>query len=175
VTSGDSLEEAIADGTFLPAFLDLISGLVIRLPPLRERRSDLPTLIDFFLTRAAREHEKHVRGISRHAMDLLEAYEWPANVRELCVVLDRAVAVADGPLIHEYDLPADVRDAGQPVLTPGLIDAVDAYERELIEDALARARGVRSRAARLLKTTERIVNYKVRRLGIDCDRFKAPV
>jgi Nif-specific regulatory protein len=97
-------------------------------------------------------------------------------VRELENVIERAILVCDGAVIHGHHLPPSLQtaDASGTVTRVSLKDAVAAYERDLIQDALKTTRGNRAKAARLLDTTERILNYKVRGYGIDARRFKSP-
>jgi Nif-specific regulatory protein len=106
---------------------------------------------------------------------MLTAYHWPGNVRELENALERAVLVCDGAVIHGHHLPPSLQtaDSSGTVTRVSLKDAVAAYERDLILDALKTTRGNRAKAARLLDTTERILNYKVQGYGIDVRRFKS--
>jgi len=106
---------------------------------------------------------------------MLTAYHWPGNVRELENALERAVLVCDGAVVHGHHLPPSLQTAeGSGTVTRvSLKDAVAAYERDLILDALKTTRGNRAKAARLLDTTERILNYKVQGYGIDVRRFKS--
>jgi Nif-specific regulatory protein len=106
---------------------------------------------------------------------MLTAYHWPGNVRELQNVIERAVLVCDGHVLHAHHLPPTLQtaEASGTVMSVSLEDAMNAYERDLLQDALKSSRGNRAKAARLLRTTDRIFNYKVRRLGIDYKRFKA--
>jgi Nif-specific regulatory protein len=105
---------------------------------------------------------------------MLMSYHWPGNVRELENALERAVLVCEGQVIHGHHLPPSLQtaDASGTVTRVSLRDAVAAFERDLIQDALKTTRGNRAKAARLLDTTERILNYKVRSHGIDVRRFK---
>jgi Nif-specific regulatory protein len=107
---------------------------------------------------------------------MLMAYHWPGNVRELENALERAVLVCDGAVVHGHHLPPSLQtaDSSGTVTRVSLKDAVAGYERDLIIDALKTTRGNRAKAARLLDTTERILNYKVRGYGIDVRRFKTP-
>jgi Nif-specific regulatory protein len=131
-------------------------------------------LADHFLEHFASEHGKDIRRISTPAIDMLTAYHWPGNVRELQNVIERAVLVCDGLVLHAHHLPPTLQtaEASGTTMSVSLEDAMDAYERDLLQDALKSARGNRAKAARLLRTTDRIFNYKVRRLGIDYKRFK---
>jgi Nif-specific regulatory protein len=104
----------------------------------------------------------------------LTAYHWPGNVRELENVIERAVLVADGQVIHGHDLPPTLQtaEASDTVPNRSLEAAVEQLERDMIQDALKTTRGNRAKAARLLDTTERVIGYKVGKLGIDAERFK---
>jgi Nif-specific regulatory protein len=105
---------------------------------------------------------------------MLMSYHWPGNVRELENAIERAVLVCDDSVVHPHHLPPTLQtaEASGTVADVSLSDAVDAYEKSLIQDALKTARGNASRAAKLLHSTERIISYKIRKLGIDRDRFR---
>jgi Nif-specific regulatory protein len=104
----------------------------------------------------------------------LEQYDWPGNVRELENTIERAVLVADGDVIHGHHLTPTLQtaEASGTVVSRSLGEAVGVFESNLIQDALKTTRGNRARAARLLSTTERIINYKIRRYGIDPRRYR---
>ena len=103
------------------------------------------------------------------------SYHWPGNVRELENVLERAVLVCDGEVLHAHHLPPTLQTAetSGEAARLSLSEAVALYEKDLIQDAVKTARGNRAKAARLLKTTERIINRKVKKLGVDYRRFRA--
>jgi Nif-specific regulatory protein len=170
------MEKAILDGTFREDLYYRLNVFTIFVPPLRERKADLLLLADHFLEKFSREHGKVIKRISTPAIDMLMAYHWPGNVRELENALERAVLVCDGAVIHGHHLPPSLQtaDSSGTVTRVSLKDAVAAYERDLILDALKTTRGNRAKAARLLDTTERILNYKVRGYSIDARRFKSP-
>jgi len=169
------MEKAIAEGTFREDLYYRLNVFTIFVPPLRERKADLLLLADHFLDKFSREHNKVIKRISTPAIDMLTAYHWPGNVRELENALERAVLVCDGAVIHGHHLPPSLQtaDSSGTVTRVSLKDAVAAYERDLILDALKTTRGNRAKAARLLDTTERILNYKVQGYGIDVRRFKS--
>jgi Nif-specific regulatory protein len=169
-----NMEQAIEQGTFREDLFYRLNVFVIFIPPLRERKPDVLLLADHFLQRFASEHGKDIRRISTPAIDMLTAYHWPGNVRELQNVVERAVLVCDGQVVHAHHLPPTLQtaEASGTVMNVSLEEAVDAYERDLIQDALKSTRGNRAKAARLMRTTDRIFNYKVRKLGIDWKRFK---
>ena len=168
------LEKAIADGSFREDLYYRLNVFSIFVPPLRERKSDLLLLADHFLEKFSRTHNKNIKRISTPAIDMLMAYHWPGNVRELENALERAILVCDGHVIHAHHLPPTLQtaEASGTVTRVSLKDAVAAYEKDLIQDALKTTRGNRAKASRLLNTTERIINYQVRKYNIDYRRFR---
>jgi Nif-specific regulatory protein len=169
------LERAINTGTFREDLYYRLNVFTIFIPPLRERKADLLLLVDHFLEKFAREHKRNIKRISTPAIDMLASYHWPGNVRELENTLERAVLMCDGEVIHGHHLPPSLQtaEASGTITRVSLTDAVSAYEKDLIQDALKTTRGNRAKASRLLDTTERIINYKVRRYGIDAKRFRS--
>jgi Nif-specific regulatory protein len=167
------MERAIASGTFREDLYYRLNVFTIFVPPLRERKADLLLLVDHFLEKFAREHRKTIKRISTPAIDMLMSYHWPGNVRELENTLERAVLMSDGQVIHGHHLPPSLQtaEASGTVTRVSLSDAVAGFEKDLIQDALKTTRGNRAKAARLLDTTERVLNYKVRKYGIDVRRF----
>ncbi|MGE0392170.1 MAG: sigma 54-interacting transcriptional regulator [Vicinamibacterales bacterium] len=168
-----SLERAIEDGVFRSDLYYRLNVFPISIPPLRERKPDILQLADHFLEKFAREHNKTIKRISTPAIDMLMSYHWPGNVRELTNALERAVVMCDGQVIHAHHLPPTLQtaEASGTLPTQSLEEAVETFEKDLIQDALKTARGVRARAARILKTTDRVLNYKVDKYGIDYRRF----
>ncbi len=170
-----NIELAIAQGGFREDLFHRLNVFTIFIPPLRERKPDVLLLADHFLERFASEHGKDIRRISTPAIYMLTAYHWPGNARELQNVIERAVLVCDGHVVHAHHLPPTLQtaEASGTAMNISLADAMAAYERDLIQDALKSARGNRAKAARLVRTTDRIFNYKVRKLEIDWKRFKS--
>ena len=168
------LETAIAEGKFREDLYYRLNVFTIFVPPLRDRKSDLLLLSDYFLQKYSKEHRKDIRRISTPAIDMLTSYHWPGNVRELENVVERAVLVCDGGVIHGHHLPPTLQtaQASGTVTRLSLSEAIASYEKDLVQDALKTTRGNRAKAARLLSTTERILNYKVRKYAIDSERFK---
>jgi Nif-specific regulatory protein len=169
------LEKAMASGAFREDLYYRLNVFTIFVPPLRERKADLLLLVDHFLEKFAREHQRSIKRISTPAIDMLASYHWPGNVRELENAIERSVLMCDGQVIHGHHLPPSLQtaEASGTVTRVSLLDAVSAYEKDLLQDALKTTRGNCARAARLLDTTERIFNYKVRNYGIDAQRFKS--
>ncbi|MDA8164422.1 MAG: sigma 54-interacting transcriptional regulator [Desulfobacteraceae bacterium] len=169
------LEKAVAEGSFREDLYYRLNVFPIYLPPLRERRTDILLLADFFLDKYGKENGKSIRRISTPAIDLLMQYHWPGNVRELQNCIERAVLICDEDSVKSYHLPptlqtADSIDARQGPLT--FAAAVEDFERELIIDALKRAQGNQTKAAQLLDTSLRIINYKIGKYDIDPKQFK---
>jgi Nif-specific regulatory protein len=172
--TNQDLEKAIAAGTFREDLHYRLNVFTICVPPLRERKPDILLLADHFLDKYSMEHGHQIKRISTPAIDMLMSYHWPGNVRELENAIERAVLVCDGSVVHAHHLPPTLQtaEASGTVADVSLADAVAAYERNLIQDALKTARGNCSKAAKLLHSTERIISYKVRKFAIDRDRFR---
>ncbi len=168
------LEQAVKAGGFREDLYYRLNVYSIYLPPLRERKTDIPLLADHFVDKYASAHGKDVRRIATSAIDMLMSYHWPGNVRELENCIERAVVVCDGGAIHAHHLPPTLQTAevSGTLTRQALRQALDAYEKDLVQDALKSARGNRAKAARLLHTTERIVGYAVKKHGIDPARFR---
>ncbi|MCM3875483.1 MAG: sigma 54-interacting transcriptional regulator [Thermoanaerobaculia bacterium] len=168
------LEEALKKGAFREDLYYRLNVFGLFVPPLRERRSDILLLADHFVEKYAAAHARSVRRISTSAIDMLMSYHWPGNVRELENCIERAVLICEGGVIHAHHLPPTLQTAEVSNTLPGqsLAASMSGFEKDLILDGLKIARGNRAKAARLLRTTERILNYKVTKHGIDPDRFR---
>jgi two-component system, NtrC family, response regulator AtoC len=172
--SARDLPQAVAAGQFREDLYWRLAVVGIRLPPLRERPDDLEPLARHFLARFA-PLRPEVRGLdfSPEALERLAAHRWPGNVRELMHAVERAVVLAEGPVIREEDLPEAVRapgpapDVGAP---PGgdlsVKRAIRVLEDRLIREALARTGGNRTRAAELLDLSYRALLYKIKEYGL---------
>ena len=168
------LQSEVAAGGFRADLFYRLNLFPISLPPLRERREDIPVLAENFLERLARQHQKAARQFAPHALEMLTNYDWPGNVRELQNAIERAVVVAAGKAIQPYDLPATVQTAPTSELTAqhNLTDAVARYERELICATLSTTRGKRTAAAQLLGISERLLAYKLKKHVINAGLFQ---
>ncbi|WP_248362538.1 sigma-54-dependent transcriptional regulator [Anaeromyxobacter oryzae] len=169
------LARAVAAAQFREDLYWRLNVVAVRLPPLRERRDDIPALAGHFLARHARlRPELPGLALSPEARDALLAHRWPGNVRELEHALERAVVLADGPVIREEDLPDTVRAAparGAPAVAvpEGSLSvkrAIRAVEEQLIRAALERTGGNRTRAAELLDLSYRALLYKIKDYGL---------
>jgi Nif-specific regulatory protein len=170
------LETALAEGTFRTDLYYRLNVFPIELPPLRERgKADVMLLADFFVQRFSREMGKEISRIDTPAIDMLTAYHWPGNVRELENVIERAVLLADTGVIHGHHLPPSLqlnRYADRQEDHSDFLTRVREYETELIVDALKDTNGNQSRAAAKLGITKRIMQYRIRKHGIDWRRFR---
>jgi Nif-specific regulatory protein len=164
-----NLEQAVEEETFRSDLYYRLNVFPIYMPPLRERKTDILMLADFFLEKYARENQKDIRRFSTPAIDMLMQYHWPGNVRELENCIERAVLLCEEGVIHSYHLPPTVQTAEESDTLPGrsLEDAVAHLEREIIVDALKTTRGNMAKAAHLLETTERKFAYKAKKHGVD--------
>jgi len=168
------LSRAVAEGQFREDLYYRLNVVGVRLPPLRERRDDILPLARHFLARFARlRPDVASLAISPEAAEALEAGRWPGNVRELEHAVERAVVLAEGPLIREEDLPDTVREparAQAPVVLPGdtlsIKRGTHALEEALIRAALERTGGNRTRAAELLEISYRALLYKIKDYGL---------
>jgi Nif-specific regulatory protein len=173
-----NVEQEMKDGRFREDLYYRLNVFPIHLPPLRERRSDIMLLADHFVQKYNQMYGKTVRRISTAAINMMMIYHWPGNVRELENCIERAVLTSSDEVLHGYMLPPSLQTAEQThtATLPGeganLETLVNAYEREIIIDALKRQRGNATSAARLLRTTPRIINYRILHLGIDAKSFK---
>jgi Nif-specific regulatory protein len=168
------LEAMTQAGRFREDLYYRLNVFEIFLPPLRERQADILLLADHFVEKYAAANGKDVRRVSTSAIDMLLAYHWPGNVRELENCIERAILVCESGVIHAHHLPPSLQTAEVSGTVPSfsLAESVGAFEKDVLQDALKSARGNRSRAARILQTTERILNYKIQKYGLEPERFK---
>jgi two-component system NtrC family response regulator len=167
-TSRD-LEEGLRSATFREDLYYRLNVISIFLPPLRDRREDIPLLIDHVLQTYSEKNRRPVPGISKEARDLLLQYSYPGNVRELENVIERSVVVSRGDTITTRDLPLQVREALREAAL-GLEDKgrtldamVEGMERDLIVRALEEHGWVQTKAARSLGISERVLRYKMKK------------
>lgn len=169
-----NLDEAMSKGAFREDLYYRINVVPIHLPPLRERREDIPLLVNHILAKKAEEEGKKPRGMSKEAMDILATYTWPGNVRELDNVIERVITLCPNDIITAEDLPANIRGVSE--ITPmkervlkgnlPLRKAIREFERDIILNALERTNYVQTQAANLLGISRRMLKYKIDYLGI---------
>jgi DNA-binding NtrC family response regulator len=174
------LKREMEDGRFREDLFYRLHVISISLPPLRDRKEDIPLLVQHFLEKYAEENGRPHLEIAPEALDLLMEHDWPGNVRELENVIERAVVLTPGARIGAEMMPEHVRRASLPlpavVMPPegiSLKDVTAAYERQWIESALEAAGGVQKRAAELLRIKPTTLNEMIKRYDIRPRRKKA--
>jgi DNA-binding NtrC family response regulator len=171
-----NLEEAVARGEFREDLYYRLSVIPLNLPPLRDRKDDVPLLLQHFMEQFNRMRDRKLQGISPRALHILVDYQWPGNVRELENLVDRVVVLKGHGVIEPEDLPEKMRTActpSSPVTTTDIPDegfcldiAVREFERELIARALLKADGVKNRAAQLLGIKRTTLIEKLKRHSV---------
>ncbi len=173
------LREEVKRGAFRADLYYRLNVFAIRLPPLRDRRDDIPVLAGHFVKKFAARHGRPCTHLAAGALASLLSYSWPGNVRELEHVMERAVILGNTPEIAAVqmpdggiELPEDARPRLDDVGPGGLPDALDSYERALITEALQEAGGVQARAARRLGISRSNLNYRINRLAITLQEIR---
>lgn len=167
------LEELLEKGLFREDLYYRINVFPVFIPPLKERREDILPLSEHFLDDFTREYGKQVKRISTPAIELLTMYHWPGNVRELRNCMERAVLLCEEEVIRTYHLPPTLQTAESSATGTNLSfgEAVAKFEQELLVDSLKKTGGNMLQSARDLRVSYRIVNYKVKKYGIEVKRF----
>ncbi|MDR1986267.1 MAG: sigma 54-interacting transcriptional regulator [Treponema sp.] len=164
-----NLEKAVKEGRFREDLYYRLNVFPLHIPPLRERKSDIVLLADYFTEKYGEKNGKLIKRISSPALDLLTSYSWPGNVRELENCIERAVILSNDRVIHSYNLPPSLQSAvstkTEPITT--LEAALSRLEKELIIEALKISEGNMAAAARRLGITERQMGLRVRHYGIN--------
>jgi DNA-binding NtrC family response regulator len=184
-----SPEQLLAESSFREDLFYRLHVLPLTLPPLRERKSDIPVLVSHFIEKLRSRTRAEVRAVSAEALDRLTAYHWPGNVRELENVVERALVLAESEVMEVSDLPPLATNGHQngrantaanghdhssahalsdfPTSGVDLTDVVEGLEERLVREALDRARGVKAEAARLLGLKPSALYYKLEKYGIE--------
>ncbi|HEY6351848.1 MAG TPA: sigma-54 dependent transcriptional regulator [Candidatus Angelobacter sp.] len=167
------LRAALEQGTFREDLYYRLNVVPIDIPPLREHKEDIPDLVNHFLVRFTRENSRQVQEMTPEALKLLMDYHWPGNVRQLENTVERAVALSADPVIHVEDISLDSgvlgRAAGSPaaLLPEGM--TLEQWEDEIIREALRRANGNKSQAARMLGLSRNALRYRLSKIGVPDD------
>ncbi len=167
--SNRDLLKAVSEGAFLPDLYYRLNVISIPLPPLRERREDIPELAGFFLEKYVRETKRAIEGLSEEAMESLRSHAWPGNVRELENAIECAVTLAQSPFIEPDDLPAAVVESfrpGQQANPCGFHALVEEFKRQTLSDALAQSGGNQTRAAERLGLQRSYFARLIRKLDV---------
>jgi DNA-binding NtrC family response regulator len=163
------LRAALEEGTFREDLYYRLNVVAIDIPPLREHKEDIPALAQFFLEKIARESAKPVQAITPAAMKMLMDFHWPGNVRELQNVLERAITLSTGSTLDVADIHIDTArrahvETGSAVLPEGM--SMEQWEEELLREALKRADGNKSQAARALGLSRNALRYRLSKMGV---------
>jgi DNA-binding NtrC family response regulator len=167
-----NLEEAMKKGHFREDLYYRLNVISIQLPPLKERREDIPLLVDFFLKKFSEENQKSISDISKEARTLLLQYSYPGNVRELENLMERAVVLCRGNVITIQDLPFHLQEGKSerlwefPKKEKSLPESLEEIEKDLIAKALHQHQGVQTKAAESLGISERVLRYKMKKYNI---------
>jgi DNA-binding NtrC family response regulator len=174
------LTQLLKKGSFREDLYYRINVVPIIIPPLRERKEDIPLLIDHFIRKFNEENNKNVKGVSKEALELMMNYEWPGNVRELENLVERVIALTPNEDIQPNELPLSLINISKinglkEYILDGkvpFLKAEEEFERGIILDALKRSNYVQSHAAEMLGISRRILKYKMDKLGINRDTLK---
>jgi Nif-specific regulatory protein len=166
------IEKAVKEGAFREDLYYRLNVVSVVIPPLRDRKEDIPGFLDLFIKKYSKENKKSITGISAETRDLLMRYSYPGNVRELENIIERAVVFAKKGVITTADLPIQVRTAtsegniSAQKLKGSLNETLDTVERGIILEALKGTGGVQTRAAEKLGISERVLRYKLKKYAI---------
>ena len=163
------LDIQVKEGIFREDLFYRLKVVTMSLPPLRDRKEDLPALIDHFMDKFARENAKDIKGITAEARDLLLKYDYPGNVRELVNIMERAVVIARDEYITVNDIPFKSDDLEYPSKkqsSGSLRDSLEELEKHLISDAMEKASDNQTKAAEILGMSERMLRYKLKKYDL---------
>jgi DNA-binding NtrC family response regulator len=178
--TNQDLRAALEQGTFREDLYYRLNVVPINIPPLRERKEDVPYLVDHFIERFVRESGKPIKGITPAAQKMLMEFHWPGNVRELENIIERAVSLSAGDMLDVADIRLDLSPSGPGgadiaafTMSPGGTTAfpppgvtLEQFEDEMIKEALRRAGGNKSQAARLLGLSRNALRYRLSKMGV---------
>jgi DNA-binding NtrC family response regulator len=166
------IKKALEEGTFREDLYWRLNVVSIHIPPLRERKGDIPDLVAHFLTKLKKEGYREIRRVEPEAMRLMLEYDWPGNVRELENAIERAVVLAEDDVLRAENLPIRLQEEKKPleevILTPGktLPQLLEEIERKIVEKALEQAGWVQKRAAEILGIGRTTLQYKMTKYGL---------
>ena len=168
------LDQMMEEGLFRQDLYYRLNVFPIHLPPLRDRKTDILLLADFFVEKYSRTNSRDIKRISTPAIDMMMAYHWPGNVRELENCIERAVLLSTDGVIHGHHLPPTLQtaEASGTGFSGTLDDSLERVEREVVLDALKSSRGNRAKAARAIGISERIMGLRIEKYRIDPSRFR---
>jgi transcriptional regulator with PAS, ATPase and Fis domain len=175
-----NLERLLEEKLFREDLYYRLNVVEINLPPLRERKEDIPLLVDHCINNLNRELGKTVTGVSEETLKLLMEYDWPGNVRELENLIERAMVLGKSEILGAENFPAQIKRVREQMDSPryilgqlklpevgiSLIETVEDMEKRLIQEALERTGGNKTKAAELLGVTRKIMRYKAEKYGL---------
>jgi transcriptional regulator with PAS, ATPase and Fis domain len=166
--TNQDIETALDEGTFRNDLYYRINTLTIQIPPLRERKEDIPLLANHFLSIYAKTHNKKVSSIAPEVIEQLMNYSWPGNVRELEKVMERGVVLSKANIIYLDQIPQEIKEAGtnkqyQNSTGKTLSESVEILEKSMIKEALDTTSGNREKAAKVLGISLRSLQYKIKK------------
>jgi DNA-binding NtrC family response regulator len=163
------LDVQVKEGNFREDLFYRLKVVTMAVPPLKERKEDLPVLIDHFVEKFSKENGKNIQGLSSEARDLLLKYNYPGNVRELINIIERAVVIARDQYITSDDLPFKATSFPEPTgktLPGSLRESVEELEKHLLMDAMDKAADNQTKAAEILNMSERMLRYKLKKYNL---------
>ena len=163
------LETQVKEGNFREDLFYRLKVVTMVLPPLRERKEDLPLLMDHFVEKFSKENGKIIKGLTAEARDLLLKYDYPGNVREMLNILERAVVITRNEYITTDDLPfksSTLQEATDKKSSGTLRDSLESLEKQLIEEAMSTAADNQTKAAEMLGMSERMLRYKLKKYNL---------
>lgn len=159
------LDRLVADGAFREDIYYRLNVVPIRIPPLRQRREDIPVLVDLFLTRFCQQHDRKRKQLAPDALEVLQSYSWPGNIRQLRNLLERMVVTVESDVIQTSQLPYELRDVPRGMIGT-LAEAVEQAEKQAIQRALEACQCHREHTAQTLDISLRTLHYKMSRYGL---------
>jgi len=166
------LEKAMKDGSFREDLYYRLNVVTVVIPPLRERKEDIPALMEHFIRKYGNENSRNIDGVTAETRDLLMRYSYPGNVRELENIIERAVVLTKGEIITSADIPLHLKsvESDEKICVAkrdgSLTETLDTVERGIIMEALKAVGGVQTRAAEKLGISERVLRYKLKKFKI---------
>ena len=169
-----NLEELMQNNEFREDLYYRINVFPIFMPPLRDRRNDIPSLVDHFIEKFNKRNNSKINRITTSALNMLMVYRWPGNIRELENCIERACILNKDGVIHSYDMPPSLQtaDSTNTKALGGMTFTLEQVERQLIREALVSSTGNIAKAADELKVTERMLGIRLKKYNIDAWRFK---
>lgn len=169
-----NLEDMIKNGEFREDLYYRINVFPLFIPALRERRNDIPLLVDYFIEKFNKQNNSKIKRITTSALNMLMVYSWPGNIRELENCIERACILSADNVIHSYNLPPSLQtaDSTNTLAKGGMLYMVEQVEKQLIREALTTTQGNIVKAAENLKITERMMGTRLKKYNIEAWRFK---